>query len=64
MAKGRARPIDTEDDPRFRRLIFGLPPELDEALRERAEQEDRPLAWLVRKAIEKYLDGSESPTAA
>ena len=55
MAKGAARPQGTKDDPQFRRLIFGLPPELDDALRRRAESEDRPLAWLVRRALEEYL---------
>jgi predicted transcriptional regulator len=55
MAKGAARPRGIEDEPRYRRLIFGLPPELDDALRERADAEDRPLAWLVRRAIEQYL---------
>lgn len=60
MAKGRARPLDIEDDPKYRRLIFGLPPELDEALRNRALEEDRPLAWIVRKAIEDFL-GERQP---
>lgn len=64
MAKGAARPAGTEDDPKFRRLIFGLPPELDHALRARAESEDRPMAWLVRRALEEYLDGPPSATAA
>lgn len=49
------RPSGTEDDPQFRRLIFGLPPDLDDALRRRAEEEDRPLAWLVRRALTDYL---------
>ncbi|MBA3362455.1 MAG: ribbon-helix-helix protein, CopG family [Acidimicrobiia bacterium] len=56
MARGAARPKGTPDEPEFRRLIFGLTPELDEALRLRAESEDRPLAWLVRKALEEYLE--------
>lgn len=56
MARGAARPKGVEDEPKYRRLIFGLPPELDEALRERADAEDRPLAWLVRRALEQYLD--------
>jgi len=65
MAKGAARPLGVPDEPKYRRLIFGLPPELDDALRERADQEDRPLAWLVRRAIEQYLDTEEgSATAA
>lgn len=55
MAKGAARPKGTKDEPQFRRLIFGLTPELDEALRQRAESEDRPLAWLVRRALEEFL---------
>lgn len=61
MAKGAARPKGSPDEPKYRRLIFGLPPELDDALRKRADQEDRPLAWVVRRAIENYLntdDGS------
>jgi len=32
-----------------------LPPEVEEALRRRAEAEDRPLAGLVRQAIRQYL---------
>jgi predicted transcriptional regulator len=32
-----------------------LPPDVEEALRRRAEAEDRPLAGLVRQAIREYL---------
>ena len=64
MAKGAARTKGTPDEPQFRRLIFGLTPDLDEALRQRAEEEDRPLAWLVRKALEEYLGRESSRTAA
>lgn len=64
MAKGAARPKGTQDDPHFRRLIFGLTPELDSALRRRAKEEDRPLAWIVRKALEEFLEAESGRPAA
>ncbi len=64
MARGAARPPSEPDEPRYRRLIFGLPPDLDDALRERAQEEDRTLAWLVRRALEDYLQSDDAATAA
>ena len=55
VAKGAARPRGTTDEPKFVRLIVGLPVDLDRALRLKAQAEDRPLAWIVRKAVEEYL---------
>lgn len=55
MAKGAARPKGTPDEDPYVRLIVGLPPRLNEVLRQQAKAEDRPLAWIVRKAIEEYL---------
>jgi hypothetical protein len=37
---------------------------LDEALRQRADEEDRPLAWFVRKALEEYLEPTSKKSAA
>lgn len=61
MAKGAARPKGSPDEPKFRRLIVGLTSELDQALKIRAAVEDRPLAWLVRKALEEYLIAADEP---
>lgn len=58
MAKGRARRPGTMDEPKYRRLLVGLPPDLDDALRSAAASEDRPLAWVVRQALEHYLSDS------
>lgn len=63
MAKGRARRPGTEDEPKYRRLLVGLPPELDDALRSVAASEERPLAWIVRLALERYLSDHEASAA-
>ncbi len=60
MAKGAARPKGTADEPKFHRLIVGLTPELHQALLTKAAFTDRPLAWLVRKALAEYLGADAS----
>ena len=37
------------------RIIFSVPPDMDRALHDLAESEDRPLSAIVRKALEAYL---------
>lgn len=49
MAETAANPA------KFRRLLVGLPPALDYALRKRAAEEDRSLSWLIRKALREFL---------
>jgi hypothetical protein len=63
MAKGRARRPGTQDEPKYRRLLVGLPPDMDDALRSVAASEDRPLAWVVRQALEHYLFDREVSAA-
>jgi predicted transcriptional regulator len=36
-------------------IVVRIEPELREKLKKLAEQEDRSVSWLIRKAIEKYL---------
>ncbi len=59
MAKGAAREKGTTDDAKYERLVFGAPPMLMDRLRVAAKQDDRPLSWLIRKALLEYLDRRE-----
>jgi predicted DNA-binding protein len=36
-------------------IVVRIEPEVREKLKKLAQQEDRSVSWLVRKAIEKYL---------
>lgn len=48
---------------KWRQLLIRVPPELEVALRERMDKEDRALAWLVRQALWQYL-GTPLPADA
>lgn len=39
------------------RITIMLPEENKEALEQIAQEEERNLSWVVRKAIQQYLDG-------
>lgn len=41
------------------RITILLPEENKEALEQIAQEEERNLSWVVRKAIQQYLDGKE-----
>jgi predicted transcriptional regulator len=43
------------------KYVVRLPGDLREALFERAEQEDRPIARIIRSALRSYLDRGAAP---
>lgn len=50
-----ARPAKAEGEKNLR-LIVSLPPELDQKLRQYAEENERPLSWVIQKALAEWLD--------
>lgn len=53
--KKMARPPKAEGE-RNLRLIVSLPPDLDKRMREYAEANERPLSWIIQKALAEWLD--------
>jgi predicted DNA-binding protein len=51
--------MPVEDDARFVRLPIGFPPELYEWLRKTAFRRRRPMAEVVREAVQEYRERQE-----
>lgn len=47
------------NEAKFRRIIVGLPPALHHHLQRRAADEDRPISWVIRRALRDYLGDEE-----
>lgn len=63
--RGRGRPPKApEEKPWPIKLTAWMSVETDERLRRLAEQEDRPLTYLVREALNQYLDEELEDSAA
>lgn len=41
---------------KYKYISFLVPPELETALRAAAVREDRSVAWIIKKALAKYLN--------
>lgn len=52
-----------EDYSEWGATLIRMPPELQVALQERLERADKPLAWLMRPALQRYLGREDTRTA-
>lgn len=43
------------------RVNVRVPPDLHERFKQRAEREGRPISWLIRRFMEHYAAGGETP---
>lgn len=53
-----SRPAKAEGEKNLR-LIVSLPPELDQQLRQYAEKNERPLSWVIQKALAEWLERNQ-----
>lgn len=52
------RPAKDEGQKNLR-LIVSLPPELDQQLRQYAKKNERPLSWVIQKALAEWLERNQ-----
>lgn len=52
------RPAKAEGEKNLR-LIVSLPPELDQQLRQYAKKNERPLSWVIQKALAEWLERNQ-----